>query len=69
MAWTGFGGANDDYTVPGTPQTTCNGWSSSSESDTGVGSIIGFTLKSFERVPLWLIPLCAQPGPLYCLQQ
>jgi hypothetical protein len=69
MAWTGFGGATDDYTVAGIAATTCNGWSTSSAAEVGVSSVVAFTWKSFRDVPLWPTPSCSEPQQLYCLQE
>jgi hypothetical protein len=68
-AWTGFSGEGDDYSVPGTRESTCDGWTSSSSSATGVTSIVDFTLKSYRKVPNWPLPACNQSASLYCLQQ
>jgi hypothetical protein len=68
-AWTGFAGEVDDYSVPGTAATTCNGWSTSSTSAKGGVSIADFTWKSFLNLPGWPIPSCSGAAQLYCLQE
>jgi hypothetical protein len=67
--WTGFGGAVDDYTVRGSADSTCNGWSSTSPAQFASSSIADFTWKSFRAVPNWPTPTCASAARLYCLQE
>jgi hypothetical protein len=68
-AWTGFGGEVDDYTLPGTAATTCNGWSTRSSTWSGVTSVADFTWRSFQDVSGWPIPSCGGSAQLYCLQE
>lgn len=68
-AWTGFAGKVDDYSVPGTASTTCNGWSTRSNAAIATASFDNFTVKSFLDLPDWPTPDCDEALHLYCLQE
>ena len=63
LAWVGYGGNNDDLTTPGTAATTCNGWTSSSSSDSAVVGL--WDSVAYNR---WGALGCDQSERVQCLE-